>query len=313
MQRFNVLKAIGWFAISMASVVVCNSTLAAFVEPTLWQVGDLNTTQQKWSNDFTNFSYTINHAPIQKTSNAPLAVDPVLSWDGPWIAGSGGLYSDSAIFTVSAQIPNHSPSGALGTHILIQTFTTVMPDYDPEGDGFGGGVLRNSIKVYDAANMLVATSTPAQVVRRLTVPGFLGFGGEELLWEVFVPNLTGNFKVSMQSMYHTSFQALRVDSWVSTGDSMAGDFDADGDVDGADFIVWQTNFPLTSNATPSNGDADGDGDVDGKDFVEWQNHFPSAPSMGPSPVPEPKAILVALFGSILISRFYRLKSRRAKT
>jgi hypothetical protein len=57
-----------------------------------------------------------------------------------------------------------------------------------------------------------------------------------------------------------------------------GDFDLDGDVDGADFVAWQTNFPKASGATRSQGDADGDADVDGADFVVWQTNFPFTPS-----------------------------------
>jgi hypothetical protein len=66
-----------------------------------------------------------------------------------------------------------------------------------------------------------------------------------------------------------------------------GDFDGDGDVDGADFVAWQTNFPKASEATRPQGDADGDGDVDGADFVVWQTNFPYPPSPGAAPVPEP--------------------------
>src|SRR5262249_8693414 len=69
-----------------------------------------------------------------------------------------------------------------------------------------------------------------------------------------------------------------------------GDFDSDGDVDGADFVAWQTNFPLESGATLAMGDADSDGDVDGADFVVWQTHFPTSP--GPAAVPEPAAGLL---------------------
>jgi ELWxxDGT repeat protein len=58
------------------------------------------------------------------------------------------------------------------------------------------------------------------------------------------------------------------------------DFDGDGDVDGADFVAWQTNFPKASGATLAQGDADGDGDVDGADFVVWQTNFPTSPSGG---------------------------------
>ena len=53
----------------------------------------------------------------------------------------------------------------------------------------------------------------------------------------------------------------------------SADFDNDGDVDGYDFLVWQTNFFTPSGATPNDGDADLDGDVDGEDFLVWQLQF----------------------------------------
>ncbi len=63
----------------------------------------------------------------------------------------------------------------------------------------------------------------------------------------------------------------------------AGDFDLDGDVDGADFLIWQANFPdLSGTATVTDGDANGDGNVDGADFLIWQACFPYA---GPGPAP----------------------------
>jgi hypothetical protein len=81
-----------------------------------------------------------------------------------------------------------------------------------------------------------------------------------------------------------------------------GDFDGDNDVDGADFVAWQTNFPTPSGATLSQGDADGDGDVDGADFVVWQTNFPFTPGGGTTPVPEPSTyglLLAALVGFVV--------------
>jgi hypothetical protein len=87
-----------------------------------------------------------------------------------------------------------------------------------------------------------------------------------------------------------------------------GDFDSDGDVDGADFVAWQTNFPKASGALLSEGDADGDGDVDGADFVVWQTNFPFTPGPGSSPVPEPHAfLLVALAVPALVAARRRRK------
>jgi T5SS/PEP-CTERM-associated repeat protein len=81
-----------------------------------------------------------------------------------------------------------------------------------------------------------------------------------------------------------------------------GDFDSDGDVDGADFVAWQTNFPKASGATLAEGDADGDGDVDGADFVVWQTNFPFTPGPGSSPVPEPAGWILLLAAAIFGGR-----------
>jgi hypothetical protein len=67
---------------------------------------------------------------------------------------------------------------------------------------------------------------------------------------------------------------------VSSPVVVPGDFDFDNDVDGADFVAWQTHFPTAAGATRSMGDADSDGDVDGADFVVWQTNFPTAANTG---------------------------------
>jgi hypothetical protein len=74
-----------------------------------------------------------------------------------------------------------------------------------------------------------------------------------------------------------------------------GDFDFDGDVDGADFAIWANNFSTSNGANVSTGDADGDGDVDGADFIAWQTYFPTLPSPGIAPVPEPTGWILAIF------------------
>lgn len=91
-----------------------------------------------------------------------------------------------------------------------------------------------------------------------------------------------------------------------------GDFDTDGDVDGADFVAWQTHFPIIAGATLKDGDADGDGDVDGADFVVWQTSFSSTPNGLSSPVPEPDgiAMVIAACASMLIaSRVSKLRTQ----
>ncbi len=52
-----------------------------------------------------------------------------------------------------------------------------------------------------------------------------------------------------------------------------GDADFDGVVGSSDLAVWNAQYSNISTPTPSNGDSDGDGDVDGRDFLAWQRGY----------------------------------------
>jgi hypothetical protein len=129
---------------------------------------------------------------------------------------------------------------------------------------------------------------------------------------VYQANAAGHFLINSYdlpgiSLMDTGFvwAFIRFDDPLSIVDIQPGDFDGDGDVDGADFISWQTNYPKYAGASPADGDADGDGDVDGGDFAIWQNNYPLTPGSGTPPVPEPQAALLALAGVIAMSQIRR--------
>jgi glycerophosphoryl diester phosphodiesterase len=69
------------------------------------------------------------------------------------------------------------------------------------------------------------------------------------------------------------------------------DFDADGDVDGADFLTWQQNVGATD---PTLGDANGDGAVDHDDWLHWQATFGQAEAAAAVNIPEPSALSLVL-------------------
>jgi hypothetical protein len=57
-----------------------------------------------------------------------------------------------------------------------------------------------------------------------------------------------------------------------------GDFDADDDVDGADFLAWQRGLGTPAlKAGAAQGDADGDRDVDAADLGLWASNFGAPP------------------------------------
>jgi hypothetical protein len=89
----------------------------------------------------------------------------------------------------------------------------------------------------------------------------------------------------------------------------SADFDADSDVDGNDFLRWQTGFGITSDATRGDGDADDDGDVDDQDLLIWQGNYGApgdAGTLSSQVVPEPTTcsilILAAVTGAMLRCR-----------
>jgi autotransporter-associated beta strand protein len=70
---------------------------------------------------------------------------------------------------------------------------------------------------------------------------------------------------------------------------VAADFDDNGVVDSGDLARWTANTGSNAAVTNESGDADADGDVDGTDFLAWQRQLGLSRSASAGPVPEPAA------------------------
>src|SRR5262249_13494970 len=89
--------------------------------------------------------------------------------------------------------------------------------------------------------------------------------------------------------------------------SINGDYNGNGVVDAADYIIWRKNLGLTGGATKAQGDGTGDGNVMSDDYDYWRARFgntsgsgSSASGLATSTVPEPNTV-VMLITSLLIS------------
>ncbi|MEM8944455.1 MAG: sulfatase-like hydrolase/transferase [Planctomycetota bacterium] len=81
------------------------------------------------------------------------------------------------------------------------------------------------------------------------------------------------------------------------------DFNSDGAVNGADFLIWQRGSGLTGQTDNTNGDADGNGIVDLHDLQIWQSRLQSqlgVSSSAAAAVPELSSGLSAIWGTALL-------------
>ncbi len=96
-----------------------------------------------------------------------------------------------------------------------------------------------------------------------------------------------------------------------------GDYNGDGLVDTNDYLKWKADYGTTVAAAGSGADGNGDGIVDAADYLVWRNNFSSSDPLlaaGPTTVPEPSTIAVALLAGLAgwgLRRVYTSDARRA--
>ncbi len=137
----------------------------------------------------------------------------------------------------------------------------------------------------------------------LAVAAMTGEGAVDQQWlnslynRVYQSHNTGDYygdAVTLQSLL-----AVTGNFWdpiaVLAAPQPPGDFDDDGDVDGADLSRWRSSFGVNNQA-----DGDGDGDSDGDDFLIWQRDF-QPPASATSAVPEPTLATLFLSGLTVVA------------
>lgn len=135
------------------------------------------------------------------------------------------------------------------------------------------------------------------------------FASDDFEWMItaqgsdgFNPLIT---QLQFTSLYEANYTVSNV--WVGSAadffafpPAVSGDFNADGIVDTADYLVWRKTMGQTGHQLAA--DANGNGSVDIGDFSAWQANFGkvlSGGSGGDSPVPEPSSAALLLLAAIV--------------
>ncbi len=111
-----------------------------------------------------------------------------------------------------------------------------------------------------------------------------------------LPALAGNLAWNASKLLTTG--ELSIDSAAPNAD-----FDGDGVVTNADFLVWQAGLGLTGQVDRSRGDADRNGVVDELDLAVWKSQFGTSPAAraAAANVPEPGGAGLALAAAAAIA------------
>lgn len=283
-----------------------------FESPTLWAVGDAGSTFQEWDASEASYSSSGATVPNAISMNPSIALTAEMNVIAPGIASSsGGYYSFNGNYSISANVFNHggiAGSGGLyadhfGTHVIVQTAATVNDE--PEM-GDPASIFTDSLQIvtHDSAPLIGGANNERLGLRDASsdvqVIGPFGPGDQqELIYEFWLPGYTGDFRVEFDLIVHSSFQHLRIDSMIMTGEVLEqnADFNADGDVDGEDFLWWQRGFGRVDEmATLATGNANHDAIVDNEDLTVWNDQYgPTSPLML-NVVPEPSGLVLLVSG-----------------
>lgn len=196
-----------------------------FVDPAGWNVGDSGSTYQAWDNFPVNPPGPPSNILPPKSPDAGLTTNPALG-AGPTVTGigapealiftttSGNIYSPMGNYTLNGNIPNHGTGGGVGTHVIVQTASSLG---DP-----AVSVVPNTLHLVDLSDnpLTGGANSEALVNGGVLAAGVVGsvqgpVEYEVLIWEFFLPNYTGDFRVQWTQGIHSSFDQLRVDSMIA--------------------------------------------------------------------------------------------------
>lgn len=185
-----------------------------FLSPAWWGAGDGGTTYQQWD-VFT--AGTGNLPDIGRLTDGTVLADPTVDALPPaFVTSTGNFYSFSGPYGVATDVPNYG-SGA-GTHIIVQTAASMNPDAEVGGPA---SVFIDSLRIEDGSGTVLPGGSNAEALQKalITTTPDSGPMGETtvewLIWEFYLPGYAGDFEILSESIIHSQYRELRVDTAIA--------------------------------------------------------------------------------------------------
>ena len=191
---FNLI----WVALVIAAPALAGDAVS-FSDPMNWSVGDDGSSYHEWD------------VLTGRGGNAPDVGfnygESLLSTSLPGLlSGSNNFYSPIGDYTTTAIVEVPSLAGSSGTHVILQTASTL---------GMGGaGITDVEIEAMNSLGTGFTSFSPfATSSQTFTVSSSMGPVEQvESMYSFMLPGVHDHFHMSWTNPQHSSFKALRVDT-----------------------------------------------------------------------------------------------------
>jgi hypothetical protein len=235
-----------------------------------------------WGNDPSN--------PFQGEHSLPAYVeDAVEAWneppgspnDRPWVFGTWG---------------NNVSLGKLGIGLPFYAHSVTSPDITPTYSQLAASGTTTDTNYFTYAGRSVWLPGPSLVEQRAQYAQDRGLQ-HIIIWEL-------GHDLPPNNPYSLLYRAYLKNSGLAP---MQGDFDADLDVDSADYAIWRSSMGQTGFGRAADGS--GNQVVDAADYVLWRQQMTGGAGSGAgAAVPEPGAII--LLAIVELCRGWRRRRAR---